>query len=292
MRQIGLWAAIAALTGCAAPSPFQDMGRLERELRLSVARHAPEAKLSAWAARADGRPLLSVAADRPVPAASTVKVLILVEAHAQAAAGEFRWSDEVTLLDEDKVGGAGSLKRERSGSTWSWSQLARRMISESDNTASNLLLRRLGLDRVNARAAGLGLARTRLQRLFMDEEARRAGRDNVTTAEDMGRLLLAIYRKDILSPAACEAMIEALERTNRRRLAVGVPREIPVGHKGGTGVGLRADVGWVRVPGAPYVAAIFLDDLIERPDAEVDRGVDALEAAAQVLYGALGPGDL
>ena len=282
----------AALAGCAEPSPFEGMGRLERDLRLAVARHAPEARLSVWAARTDGRTVLSLAADQPVPAASTVKVLILVEAHAQAAEGALRWSDEATLLEEDKVGGAGSLKRERTGSTWSWAQLARRMISESDNTASNMLLRRLGMERVNARAAALGLSRTRIRRHFMDEEARRAGRDNVTSAEDMGRLLLAIYRKEILSPSACDAMIEALERTNRRRLAVGVPREIPVGHKGGTGVGLRADVGWVRVPGAPYVAAIFLDDLIERPDAEVDRGVDALEAAAQVLYGALGPGDL
>lgn len=291
MRCIGLWV-VAALAGCAEPSPFEGMGRLERELRLAVARHAPEAKISAWAARADGRPVLSVAADRPVPAASTVKVLILVEAHAQAADGDLRWSDEVTLTDEDKVGGAGSLRRERSGSTWSWAQLARRMIAESDNTASNLLLRRLGMDRVNARAAALGLTRTRFRRFFMDEEARRAGRDNTTTAEDMGRLLLGIYRKEILTPAACDAMIETLERTNRRRLAVGVPREIPVGHKGGTNVGLRADVGWVRVPGAPYVAAIYLDGLIERPDAEVDRGVDALESAAQVLYGQLGPGDL
>lgn len=291
MRGFGLWAA-AALVGCAEPSAFEDMGGLERNLRLAVARHAPEARLSAWAARMDGRPVLVVAADRPVPAASTVKVLILVEAHAQAEQGTFRWSDEVTLLDEDKVGGAGSLRRERSGSTWSWHQLARRMISESDNTASNLFVRRLGMERVNARAAALKLTRTRLQRLFMDEEARRAGRDNVTSAEDMGRLLLAIYRKEILTPAACDAMIEALERTNRRRLAVGVPRDVAVGHKGGTGVGLRADVGWVRVPGAPYVAAIFLDGLIERPDAEVDRGVDALESAAQVLYDALGPGDL
>lgn len=282
----------AALAGCAEPRPFDGMGRLERELRLAVARHAPEARLSVWAARADGRTVLSLAADRPVPAASTVKVLILVEAHAQAADGGLRWSDEATLLDEDKVGGAGSLRRERTGSTWSWAQLARRMISESDNTASNMLLRRLGMDRVNARAAALGLTRTRIRRYFMDEEARRAGRDNMTSAEDMGRLLLAIYRKEILDPAACDAMIEALERTNRRRLAVGVPRDVPVGHKGGTGVGLRADVGWVRVPGAPYVAAIYLDGLIERPDAEVDRGVDALESAAQALYQALGPGEI
>ena len=287
------WAlAAAALAACAEPSAFEDMGRLERELRLAVARHAPEARLSVWAARADGRTVLALDADRPVPAASTVKVLILAEAHAQAARGEFRWTDEATLLDEDKVGGAGSLKRERAGSTWTWQQLSRRMISESDNTASNLLLRRLGMDRVNARAVALGMDRTRIRRFFMDEAARREGRDNITSAQDMGRLLLAIFRKEILTPEACEAMIQALERTGRRRLAVGVPRDVPVGHKAGTGVGLRADVGWVRVDGAPYVAAIFLDGLIERPDAEVDRGVDALESAAQALYNALGPGDL
>src|SRR5205823_14681348 len=108
-----------------------------------------------------GRELLALDADRPVPGASTLKVLILVEAHAQAIDGTFHWTDEHTLLSGDVVDGTGSFKDERVGSSWTYLQYARRMIAESDNTASNILLRRLGMRNVNERAVKLGLQITR-----------------------------------------------------------------------------------------------------------------------------------
>src|SRR5262249_39684457 len=152
-------------------------------------------QLSLWLSRADGRELLAVEADRPVPGASTLKVLILVEAHAQAIDGTFRWADEHTLLPEEMVGGTGSFQYERARSSWTYLQFARRMISESDNTASNILLRRLGMRNVNERAARLGLQVTRFEREFQDFDARRQGKENWTTAREMGQLLRAIYRK-------------------------------------------------------------------------------------------------
>lgn len=278
------------LAGCAA-SEFERMPRLEREVRLAHVRHSPESQMSLWLARTDGTELLSVQADRRVPGASTVKVLLLVEAHAQAAEGEFDLGGSTTYLEEDRVGGAGSLQHERPGSTWTWRQLIRRMIAESDNTASNLLLRRLGMKNVNLRAERLGMGVTRFERAFMDEDARRLGKENWTTAREMGRLLLAIYRKEILTPAACEEMIETLEKTSRGRIAAGVPRFVPVGHKGGSLPGLRHDVGWVRVPGHPYVLSVFLDNVLERPGAEEDRGLAAIGAVAQTVYSMLGPTD-
>jgi beta-lactamase class A len=86
-------------------------------------------------------------------------------------------------------------------------------------------------------------------------------------------------------------MAAVLERTSRSRIAAGVPRIVPVGHKGGTLPGLRHDVGWVRVEGSPYVLSIFLDNVLERPGVEADRGNDAIEAISRVVFAALGPGD-
>lgn len=282
--------AFLAAAGCAAEAP-PSPSRLELRVRRAIAAHAPEARPSVWLAGARGPELLAIDADRPVPGASTLKVLILVEAHAQALEGTFRFSDSVMLLEEDKVGGTGSLQRERAGSAWTYGQLARKMIAESDNTASNLLLRRLGMDRVNARARALGLSVTRLERFFMDFEARRQGRENWTTAREMGKLLGAIFRREILTPEACDAMIRTLEATSRGRIAAGVPREVPVGHKSGSLPGARHDVGWVRLPGRPYVLCIFLENVLERPDGDRDGGVAAIEAAAQVVYEELGPSD-
>jgi beta-lactamase class A len=290
LNRMGRVLGLLLLGGCAV-SDYEKMSRLEREVKHALARHAPEAKLSLWLASADGRELLALDADRPLPGASTLKVLLLVEAHARALEGTFRWGDSVTLLEEDLVGGTGTLQFERAGSSWTYQQLARRMISESDNVASNLLLRRLGARAVNERARALGMAVTRFERAFMDFDARREGKDNWTTAREMGRLCRSIFRREILTPEACDDMIATLERTGRGRIAAGVPKDVAVGHKSGSVAGMRHDVGWVRLPGHPYVLSVFLDNVLERPGREEDRGVAALEAIARVVYAALGPTD-
>ena len=278
------------LAGC-APSDYERMGRLERDVRHALAREAGETVPSLWLVRFDGREVLAINPDRPVAGASTLKILLLVEADAQAEAGAFPWAGDTTLLAEDVVGGTGSLQNERTGSTWTWRQIARRMILESDNTAANLVLGRLGMERVNARAAALGLAVTRFERKYMDFEAQRAGRENRTTAREMGRLCLAIARREVVSPAACDEMIALLEGTSRGRIAAGVPKAIPVGHKSGWMRGMRADAGWVSVPGAPYVLSVFLDNVYEKPGAREDRGVGAIEAVARLVFEAMGPSE-
>jgi beta-lactamase class A len=252
---------------------------------------SPGVRLSLWLAQADGRELLVLDADRRVAGASTLKVLILVEGFARQLEGTFRWTDSAVLLEEDRVGGSGSLQHETVGSSWTYLRMARFMISESDNVASNILLRRLGMGEINARAEKLGLAVTRFERGFMDVHSRREGKENWTTAREMGTLMRAIYRREILTPEACDAMIEILERTARGRIAAGVPRSIPVGHKSGSMAGLRHDVGWVRLPGQPYVLSVFLDNVLERMDPADDRGVAAIEAVARRVYDALGPSD-
>lgn len=283
---------LVLLAGCVEPGAFEKMSVLERNVRFAVNRASPGVQLSLWLAQADGRELLALDADRPVAGASTLKVLLLIEAHAQAIDGSFRWTEEHSLQAGEIVGGTGSFQNERVGSSWTYLQYARRMIAESDNTASNILLRRLGRDAVNRRAERLGLAVTRFEREFMDFESRRRGHENWTTAREMGQVMRAILRREILTPAACDEMIALLEHTSRGRIAAGVPKQIAVGHKSGSLTGLRHDVGWVRVPGNPYVLSVFLDNVLERPGAEgEDRGIEAIEAVGRLVYESIGPTD-
>lgn len=286
-------AGLLLMASCAEPSAFERMPALERDLRLAAARACPGVEVSLWLGQADGRELLALDADRPVPGASTLKILILVEGFAQEKEGTFRWTDSATLTQEDLVGGSGTFQNEKPGSTWTYLQYARRMISESDNVASNILLRRLGMRNVNARAAALGMKVTRFERAFMDFHARdREGKENWTTAREMGILARSIYRREILTPEACDEMIVILERTSRGRIAAGVPKFIPVGHKSGSLAGLRHDVGWVRLPGQPYVLSVFLDRVLEHPGGrDEDLGTAAIEAVARVVYQAMGPTD-
>ncbi len=283
---------LAALSGCAPASPFEKMSRLERDVRFAAIREAGTSALSLWLAQADGRELLAIDADRPVAAASTLKVLILVEAHAQAIDGSFRWTDEHSLLAGEIAGGTGSFQHERIGSSWTYLQYAKRMITESDNTAANILLRRLGMRNVNERAARLGFQVTRFEREFMDFAARDLEhRENWTTARELGQLMRAIFRREILTKEACDEMIGLLEHTSRGRIASGVPKEIPVGHKSGSMPGLRHDAGWVRVPGHPYILAVCLDRVLEDRSGGEDRGVNGLEAIGRIVYDAVGPTD-
>lgn len=274
------------LAGCAVPPDAPS--RLEVEVRAAHEEYSPESRLRLWVGEVEGREILALDADRRVAGASTVKVLILVEAHAQVQAGKIRWEDGHVLEEEERAGGSGSLRREPAGSVWTCRQLARKMITESDNTASNILLRKVGMARVNARAEGAGMAVTRFHREFMDAEAMRKGLENWTTAREMGGLMRAIFRGEALAPEACAQMRETLELTSRGRIASGVPKEIPVGHKGGSLPGLRHDVGWVRLPGRPYVLSVFLDGVLERGEGE-DRGIAAIEAIARAVYRSLGP---
>ncbi|HLY11558.1 MAG TPA: serine hydrolase [Planctomycetota bacterium] len=278
------------LSAC-VPSSYEKMPRLERDLRLAANRESPGVHLSLWLCQADGHELLAIDADRPVPAASVLKVLILVEAHAQALDGRFRWTDNYTLLSTDLVDGTGTFQHEPVGSSWTYLQFARRMISESDNVAANVLLRRLGMRSVNERAARLGLVATRMEREFMDFEAQREGLENWTTAREMGSLLRAIFRREILTKEACDEMIALLEHTSRGRIAAGVPKDIAVGHKSGTLPGCRHDAGWVRVPGHPYIASVFLENVLERPAGEEDLGQAALDAIGRIVYDSVGPTD-
>jgi beta-lactamase class A len=287
--RVGWGLLLPLLVGCVPPSRLEKMPRLERELRLTAERECPGVHLSLWLSQADGHELLALDADRPVPAASVLKVLILVEAHAQAIEGRFSWIDNHTLLSTDLVGGTGTFQHEPVGSSWTYLQYARRMISESDNVAANILLRRLGPRAVNQRAATLGMTVTRVEREFMDFDAQRNGLENWTTAREMGTLLRSIFRREILTRAACDEMVALLEHTSRGRIAAGVPKDIPVGHKSGTLPGCRHDAGWVRVAGHPYILSVFLDNVLERPAGEEDRGLAALDAIGRTVYETVGP---
>lgn len=110
---------------------------------------------------------LGVNEDVVLPLASTGKVLLLAALARDVAAGAVDPDERLALLDEDYAGGSGLLTG-LSARDWTLGDLALLTASVSDNTATNALLRRLGLARVDAAAAALGLARTRVHDLIRE----------------------------------------------------------------------------------------------------------------------------
>jgi beta-lactamase class A len=191
------------------------------------------------------------------PAASVIKVGILAELMRQTSAGKLSLSDVVHLKDEDKVGGSGILFELHAGLELTVNDLAVLMMVQSDNTAGNLLIDMVSMASVNEYLGQLGLSATRLERKFMDYEARDRGRENVTTPWDMMRLLELIYRERLPHSRLMLDILCRQQDTHKMRLLL--PDGVRVGNKGGELDGVRHDVGIV-LTSHPYVFCALTRD--------------------------------
>ena len=109
-------------------------------------------------------------------AASLIKLAVLAAAIEAAAVGALSLDERVTVTEEDIVGGAGDIQAKGAGATYTVDELLHAMIAQSDNTAANLIIGKLGMEAVNAECTRLHLKQTELQRLMMDMSARQAER--------------------------------------------------------------------------------------------------------------------
>ena len=216
--------------------------------------------------------------DTRFPTASTIKVAVMMEVYEQEAANTLRLDTPITLHESDKVGGSGVLSGLHDGLTLTVADLVQLMIVLSDNTATNLLITRLGTSKINARLSAYGLQDTRLFRpTFRDghadvhPELEREFGLGMTTPRDMTKLLALIADGKAVSPDASAAMLATLRRQQDRAM---IPRLLPavngleVGNKTGTDAEkrpaadgtrrhVRGDVAIVSAPGVRYVVAIL-----------------------------------
>lgn len=214
---------------------------------------------------------LDLRADEVFPSASVIKVPILVELLAQAEAGELRLDDRVVLQDADKVPGSGVLSMLHEGLELTLEDLAHLMITVSDNTASNLLIERLGCDRINQRLAALGYSKTQLQRKFYDFEARGKGLDNWATAGELANLLVRIEQRVVVSASACEKMLAIMRKQQfDGKIPKLLPPDTPVANKTGSISTASHDIGIIYAPAGPLALAVLTRDI---PEAAVAEGV-------------------
>ena len=218
---------------------------------------------------------------RVVPSASTIKVLLLVAALRRVAQGCSRLEDRLRLpAPADRVGGSGPLQALASVAELPLGELLELMVTLSDNDATNVVLDLVGLSAVDGLAAELGLPDTRLQRRMMDFEARRRGRENLTTARDLSALM-ALLRQEVALPA--EQTGVALAVLARQQLRDGLPALLPpgtwCGNKTGELPGIRHDVALLERDERWAAVAVTTTGLEAGP---VDRGATVWPAVAAV----------
>ncbi|MER6170371.1 serine hydrolase [Streptosporangium sp. NPDC001681] len=198
--------------------------------------------------------LISVHEDAELPLASVGKLLLLAVVARGITEGELDPAEIVELREDDRCGGSGLLGV-LSGRRWAIGDLAVLTASVSDNTATNALLRRLGLDRVAEGAAALGFARTRiLDRIREPRLPSHPPTFAVGTAGELARFAAGLdgrreWTRLLLGWMACNtdrSLVPALlpSEPEEREIPGSVPAgTVWVANKTGTDVGVRADVG-------------------------------------------------
>lgn len=215
-------------------------------------------------------------ADSRFPTASTIKTAVMVEAYHQAAEGKLSLDETLTVGDTDKVGGSGVLNGMSSGTSLKVRDVIHLMIVLSDNTATNLLVNKLGTSRIDARLVSYGLKETKIFRpTFRDgkpdifPELEREFGLGMATPREMAKLMALIAEGRAVNKDASASMLATLRRQQDRAM---IPRLLPdgvqVGNKTGTDSeklqdskgrrgAIRADAAIVTGKGINYVIAIF-----------------------------------
>lgn len=191
--------------------------------------------------------------------ASLVKLPVLVELYHRFHSGEARPADRLLFEERFRVGGSGVIRKGPSGVRFRLDELARLMIVESDNAATDMLLEHLGMEAIEQRMRELGLEDTTVRRRIFDFAAIEAGRDNLTTPYDVFRLLRGMARGDL---PGSEAMLEILRGQRRRdMIPARLPEQVPVAHKTGELRGVLHDAGIVD---EDYILVLMGQDFRDR----------------------------
>ena len=219
---------------------------------------------------------VAVNADTRFPTASTIKTAVMLEVFHQAAEGSVSLDETLPLTDAVKVGGSGVLNGMSAGIRLPIRDLVHLMIVLSDNTATNMLVARVGTKRIDDRLVSLGFKGTKIFRpTFRDgkpdvhPELEKEFGLGMSTPREMGRLMALIAEGKAVNPDASRAMLNTLRRQNDRAM---IPRNLPsglqIGNKTGTDSekladatghrgAIRADAAIVEGDGVRYVVAVF-----------------------------------
>jgi beta-lactamase class A len=201
--------------------------------------------------------------------ASSIKVAVLAELYAQAQAGKLKLTDIYTVQASDLVADSYIMAGLTPGITRiTLRDLATIMVAVSDNSATNVLIDRVGMENVNQRLEVLGLTHTRLRRKMMDLKAAAEGRENISTPHEMMMLLEAVYDGKLLNKAMTADFFKVLSTPKDSWMPRDLPDGLMVANKPGALEGVRNDSGVVFVPNHPYLLCVMTSYLRRERDGE------------------------
>ncbi len=213
----------------------------------------------------------------PFAAASTIKVPVLVAFFQDVDAGKIRLDEMLTVKKELVGGGSGEMQYRPLGTEFTALTTATKMIIIRDNTATNMLIARMGgIAALNQRFQSWGLISTKIHNPLPDL----AG-TNTTSPKDMGQLMSLVDRGELMSLRSRDRLLEIMRRTKTRTLLPqGLGEGAIIAHKTGDIASMVGDVGLVDMPsGKRYIAVA----MVKRPHND-SRAQELIRQVSHTVY--------
>ena len=220
---------------------------------------------------------LNLHGDKVFPTASIIKLPILIAFLQDVDAGKINLNETLVMTRDVIVGGSGELQDLAPGSKLTVLQTLTKMITISDNTATNMIIKRMGgLAVLNQRFRTWGLQQTVIRNWLPDLSG-----TNTTTARELTTLLAWLDAKKLLSPSSQVLAMDLLQRVkNRKLLVAGLGPSATIAHKTGDIGFLLGDAGLVVMPsGKRYLIATLVTSSHDDPAAR-----DYIQVVSRVVY--------
>ncbi|WP_053961122.1 serine hydrolase [Sulfobacillus thermosulfidooxidans] len=242
------------------------MTKAETEKRIENVIHAFSGHISFYAEHMQTHETLIHDSDHVMETASVIKLPIMAATFQYLVDEHKSLADPLTLQVEDVVDGSGILQYLSPGLSLSLKDVMTLMIIVSDNTATNMILRYVGIPHVNRFIQSLGLSQTRLLKRI---DFTIPGPIGLATAKELGTILTQLYHRTLVNKDASEIMWDILCRQQYNTIMTrhlpyewitedgNNPPRVQIGSKSGSLEGIRNDVGIVVTPWGDYVLAIL-----------------------------------
>lgn len=210
---------------------------------------------------------ISYQEDETFEAASVIKIPVLIEAYRRIAEGSLDENLLFQVKREDKLPSCGALTYMHDGLEVTLKDLCTLMIILSDNTATNMLIKLLGMEHINATLNTYQVHKTKVNRLLFDSEQSAKGIQNYITPREIGKLLENMYQGSLISNKASKDMLTILENQQLNgKIPFFITDETIVAHKTGEDDGITHDVGIVFTK-EPFVVC-FCSNEVDVPSFE------------------------
>nr|WP_231937660.1 serine hydrolase [Geminocystis sp. NIES-3709] len=192
-------------------------------------------------------------------AASTIKIPILVAFFQDVDAGKIYLDEQLATSAKNIGSGSGGMQYQPIGTKYTAIHTATEMIINSDNTATNMIIERLGgKDELNKRFKEWGLDVTLINNSLPDLEG-----TNTTSPKDLAITLAKVNQGELISLRSRDRLLDIMRQTRTRTLLPqGIEKDATIAHKTGDIGTILGDAGIVDIPtGKRYIGGV----LVKRP---------------------------